>query len=671
MSRDRLIQTIALVITILALAGGSVLTPRIASEAGRAQLTYTVKAEDGDPPEVAVGVALGAFKGLFVNVLWLRAQQLKEEGRFFDAIEVARTITRLTPRFPRVWSFHAWNLAYNISVATQTPQERWEWVQAGIRLLRDEGIPKNPAATILYKELAWIYVHKIQGFTDDANNYYKRQVAREWTFVLGPPPPDPLPEDIDVQRYFRQFSEEGRSRELAIAVARRAASAERRIAFLDRIAAAPDSRAALFEAAPEARELVERIENEAGLELDFDLLRIVELLRAYVKKRDDMDGDIPFLLAEDQRNIVIENLLADERYRQAWPILLLHTRKRLLIDEYRMEIPRMMRYTLQYGPIDWRHPGAHALYWAATGVEKGSARNNIEDFDFTNTDRLVLHAVQELFRWGDIQYDLLTDSYLAMYNLEYVDVYGEVIELLEERATMFEERGRHFRLYGSGYENHLRDVVRLYYRMGETALAQFYFEKLRTWDGLNLNVDEILKGELSLPLAEFVKIDLFSRLGSPQVVEQEVNGALYDAYVRGILRGKPEVYSAQLAYASQVHKYYFERQNVATPSGADSRMGSFFEDRFVDVAGNTLARVLSTGSLGFIQSAELWRKSPLGLQQAAYDRLREALGSQLSPDNFNRLFPEPPGMPSYREIRAQMAAGDDSLRLLQLNTEQQ
>jgi len=645
------------------------LTPRISAEAGRAQLTYTVEAADGDPPEVAVGIALGAFKGLFVNVLWLRAQKLKEEGKFFDAIEVANTITKLTPRFPRVWSFHAWNLAYNISVATQTPQERWEWVQAGIRLLRDEGIPKNPASMILYKELAWIYIHKIQGFTDDANKYYKTQLAREWTFVLGPGIPKAQPEDADVQRFFKQFTDEGRPRDLAAAVAKRSANTERRLRVLAEISTGADTIDELRTRDPLAGELVDRITNEAGVPIGMDLLRYVELLRAQVFAQQGIGAGLVVQLQPDQRNQVIEELLGDERYTNAWRELINHTRKRLIVDTYHMELPRMMRYTARFGPLDWRHPAAHALYWAETGVEKGSARENVEDFDFTNTDRVVLHAVQELFRWGDIQYDLLTDSYLAMYNIDFVDVYGETVKLLESRATFFEDPNRPFRLYGSGYENHLRDVVRLYYRMGETALAEHYYEKLRTWDGLNVNNNTATEADFSLPLSEFVKIDLGDRLTSPQVAEQEIYGALHDAFIRGILRNQPKVYSAQLAYASQVHKYYFEKQNVNTPAGEDQRMAGYFEDRFVDVAGDALARNLTNGNLGELQAAELWRRCPLGLQQAAYDRLKTAAGDRIP--GFSTLFPEPPGMERYRQIRAAMSAGDESLRLLQMNTEQQ
>ena len=84
---------------------------------------------------------------------------------------------------------------------------------------------------------------------------------------------------------------------------------------------------------------------------------------------------------------------------------------------------------------------------------------------------------------------------------------------------------------------------------------------------------------------------------------------------------------------------------------------------------NSLARTLVEGGLGGIQAAELWRRAPLGLQQAAYDPLVER-GSRVIPD-INRFFPEPPGMERYRQLRQQMEAGDGYLRLLDLRTEQQ
>ena len=99
-------------------------------------------------------------------------------------------ITKLQPRFGEVWAFHGHNLAYNLSVMTSTPEERWRLVNAGIDLVRNKGLRYNPNDLILYKELAFWFAHKIDGVSDDAHLFYKRKFAQEWHLLLGPPPAD-------------------------------------------------------------------------------------------------------------------------------------------------------------------------------------------------------------------------------------------------------------------------------------------------------------------------------------------------------------------------------------------------------------------------------------------------------------------------------------------------
>src|SRR4030042_4765042 len=125
------------------------------------------------PPSLAFAtVAMGAFRGLVVDALWMRADNLKEQGQFFDARQLAEWITILQPRFAAVWEFQAWNMAYNISVAIPAtqPDQRWRWVKNGYELLRDEAIDKYKLNNIeLYRELARIFQHKIGGISDDVH----------------------------------------------------------------------------------------------------------------------------------------------------------------------------------------------------------------------------------------------------------------------------------------------------------------------------------------------------------------------------------------------------------------------------------------------------------------------------------------------------------------------
>ncbi len=151
MTRDSITQLTAAGLLVASMVASVWSSAGVAASFGRAKLGYADRAEDSDPPEVGLGIAMGAFRGMFVNYLWLRANKAKERGNFYEAVDLAKTITKLQPRFPRVWAFHAWNMAYNISVTTQTAPERWQWVSAGIRILRDEGIPANPNDLLIHK----------------------------------------------------------------------------------------------------------------------------------------------------------------------------------------------------------------------------------------------------------------------------------------------------------------------------------------------------------------------------------------------------------------------------------------------------------------------------------------------------------------------------------------
>ncbi len=155
-----------------------------------AKLTDTDPVDNAPPVIAFTTVALGSFRGLLADFLWLRASNLQERGQYFEMAQIASWITKLQPRFTGATAYLAWNMAYNISVACSDHRDRWRWVRKGIELIRDEALEYNPSDPNLYKELGWIYQHKIGNIMDDANMYYKQQMALEYMKVFGGPEPD-------------------------------------------------------------------------------------------------------------------------------------------------------------------------------------------------------------------------------------------------------------------------------------------------------------------------------------------------------------------------------------------------------------------------------------------------------------------------------------------------
>src|SRR5207302_1197100 len=185
-SRSRLYKPalIAALVPMLALAG--MMQRRLNSDRIGMGITRGEPLGNTAPPVlVFTTVALGGLRGLIVNALWVRAVELQDQDKYFEKVQLADWITKLQPHFTTVWVHQAWDMAYNISIKFSDPRDRWQWVQRGIELLRDEALKYNPDEPLIYRELGWIFQHKIGQDLDDAHKYFKSEWAREMDQVMA------------------------------------------------------------------------------------------------------------------------------------------------------------------------------------------------------------------------------------------------------------------------------------------------------------------------------------------------------------------------------------------------------------------------------------------------------------------------------------------------------
>lgn len=143
------------------------------------------------PPLVTfTTVALGGFNGLLADLLWLRAVYLQDAGKFIELVQLSDWITKLEPDVTEIWEFHAWNIAYNVSVMMPEPEQRWRWVKTGIDLLRDDGLRFNPSDPKIYWSIGWLFQNKVGTFMDSASIYYRTRLAEEMRPLTGTGPVD-------------------------------------------------------------------------------------------------------------------------------------------------------------------------------------------------------------------------------------------------------------------------------------------------------------------------------------------------------------------------------------------------------------------------------------------------------------------------------------------------
>ncbi len=300
----------------------------------------------GMPPVLAfTTVALGGFRGLLANALWIRMNDLQDEDKFFEMVQLADWITKLEPHFVHVWLVQGWNMAYNISVKFKDPMDRWRWVQRGIELLRDDGLRFNPDETLIYREISWFFQHKMGHNLDDAHLIYKREWFHEMNNLLGKKP-------------------------------------------------------------------------------DYDQLL---------------------------------NPTTEEAKKTA----------KLLREKYKMDPQVMKEVDEKYGPMEWRLPDAHAVYWAELGRRKGKKE------DQERLIRSIYQTMQQSFRRGAV-YPNMDGSITMGPNLDAIpNVNKSYEEPMKSDDPELQDQPK------VGHRNFLKDAVYFLYMQNRKKEATYWYKYLQ------------------------------------------------------------------------------------------------------------------------------------------------------------------------------------------------
>lgn len=315
-------------------------------------LTRLPALENAPPVLVFTTVALGGFRGLIANALWIRLNDLQENGKYFEMVQLADWITKLQPTISAVWIHQAWNMAYNISVKFPDHQDRWLWVKRAIELMRDEGLKYNPKEPLMYRELGWIFQHKMGHYMDDATETYKR----EW-----------------------------------------------------------------------------------GLEMN----------RLFGNKKANFDELI--------------NPQNDEQ----------RARAKMLREKYKMDPEVMKEVDAKYGPLEWRLPETHAVYWGYYGLEK-VADQTLKKEDFVTLRRLIFQGLQMGFHRGRMIYPS-KEKQMFIYGPN-LDIVKHVSDAYLEQAELEPDKKDHLL---TGHKNFVATAVYFLYTYNRVQAAREWYAYLK------------------------------------------------------------------------------------------------------------------------------------------------------------------------------------------------
>ena len=510
-SRDLLVSSVCIVLAVALLFAAFLQLENINIKRKEMKLVINEPLENAPPSLAFATVAMGAFRGLVVDILWMRVEALKEQGHFFDARQLAEWITILQPRFAAVWSFHAWNMAYNISVvmpATQ-PEERWRWVKNGYELLRDEGIVKNPKSLLLYRELAWIFQHKIGGNTDDVHKYYKLKLALAMQPLVGQKD----------SNYYKTLAQ-----------------------------------------APAEWE---------QLTTDANVVKIIDALKAADNTFTEDAKFVDSYLSLRQNPLRFPDRVFQviDDFRDTPPLEKLDTFAKAykLRNTWKLDPDLMYELNEAYGPVDfsepnthlplnWQHPNVHAIYWAVKGIRTTGDRDYSPDE--VNTDRIVFHSLLNLFRTGRIYIYDTTSPTNPDQKLKTVFLYPDLMMFgpcnkawLSAIAKYVELKGD-ITSYKNGHRNFLRNAILSFYQAGHKIQAQRIFDELKQL---------YPRKEFDMPLEVFARKELREELRQIGIndVREIIVAMLLDSYFRYAL-GHDEEAAGREAMVKEVYDNYMK-----------------------------------------------------------------------------------------------------------------
>lgn len=605
MNRDRATVLALLAGVLLAWGGAAALLPHIQAQRKTLQLAAHEDLNRNLPPEMAAVAVAGSFQGLAIDYFWSRATTLQQEGKYYEAKQLADWITTLQPRFAQVWSFQAWNMAYNISEAVKTPEEKWLWVQEGVRLLRDAGIPTNPRNTELYRELSYILFHRIGKFSVDEHWFFKQRFAEEWQGVVGEPPGGGLK---DVLSHFAYVSNAPASLDALRA---------------DASAAAPLEALAALGYRPDAR-LLARVGDVQ--------MRYVEILEGTGGAEDES----PEAAARRAADAKLLAWLDDPKTAGAREKVLGFARAKVLSEQYHMDPKFMYEMMEKFGPLDWRHHAAHALYWALLGSKYSSETQNPSIFEAFTSNRLAFDSLRDLVQTGRLSRDLR----FGVPDPRFFDGFERVLHQMAEWAKGDE-----------GYEKALREKRRGFLelateiscRYGSLEEADAYYAKLRAEFGKEY------RGQYDVPLADFMRRINQESLKQFETARMLVHSFAVQAIRLGWATGRLDVARRYLDQAKACYDAYMSDEN--RPKRIERKARDLPPVEVI--LGGALESFLLAPPAAVDVRAKIrvWQGMRAEHLLYVYDQTvrqlhAEARRAGLDPE---KCFPQPPGMDAYRK----------------------
>ena len=424
------------------------------------------------------GVALGPLKGLLVDILWWRSERMIENKEFFEALQLSDWITSLQPTYPSVWSYQGFNLAFNISYNFSDLDERWDWIHDGIKLLRNKGMKYNPDWD-KNRDIRFELVHIFYRKIEGISDTESRNFQDKWT--------------LEMLKYF----EKGDRKELEL------------------LASAPKT----FE---------ELLTNPA----------VKTLAEQYSAQGRDLKLEIE--TSPPGASSFKPQTKENESYNRAILDIISFLRRRAIERGLNMDVDRMLKTDIEYGPLDWRTHQAQIIYW---GIVQEYEQFKLNGANFS---QFVRAAMLSSFYNGRVVFSEGKDYFMRTHN----------IEILPKLHNFFD-----FLLYESGLDENSKEfkrIDRIHRDFLERAIVITF-----TYNQIEASRELFEHYELYLPNDHGIKFEQYVIEGFNRSLKVENTGArrgflesiFYKAF-QDATQGEWDRYHGYLRIAKLIHKFH-------------------------------------------------------------------------------------------------------------------
>jgi alpha-tubulin suppressor-like RCC1 family protein len=240
-------------------------------------------------------------------------------------------------------------------------------------------------------------------------------------------------------------------------------------------------------------------------------------------------------------------------------------RARLLREKYKMDPELMKEVDQRYGPLEWRLPESHAIYWAAEGLKKAQQHPDmIKAGDLIRLRRVIYKSTHLSLQRGRLITNPFTKEFKLGPNLDIIPKANDAYE----QAARDDPEDRDCIL--RAHRNFLRDAVYFLYAHHRLAEAARWYEYLsKQYPNKPLLEGDTHSLPATLTMSEYavnrIQGDI-AAASSNDRISNAITSLLHDAY-RSLTLGQDKEAARYESLAEQAHAAY-----VRNAKGSEKRV---------------------------------------------------------------------------------------------------